>query len=59
MSDEQGNLNTHKREQRNRRRPTEPPPSNFRPLWMLILFLAFVTGMLALAALVVDRVVYG
>lgn len=46
-------------ERRDGRRPTEPPPSNFRPLWMLILFLAMVTGLIAVAVLVVDRVIYG
>lgn len=41
------------------RRPTEPPPSNFRPLWMLLLFLGGVTALMAVTALVVDRIVFG
>ncbi len=57
MSENNGNGNPEKYP--DGRRPTEPPPSNFRPLWMLLLFLGGVTALMAITALVVDRIVFG
>ena len=40
-------------------RPTEPLPSNWKPLWRFLLFLFCVVAAIALAAAVVDRMIYG
>ena len=42
-----------------RPRPTEPLPENWKPLWRFLLFLFCVVAGIALAAAIVDRMIYG
>lgn len=56
MTDEDVNEKTKKPQ---RQRPTEPLPRNFKPFWLFLTFILGLTVLIALAAYVVDRSVYG
>lgn len=52
-------MNAKDREKARRQRPTEPLPRNFKPFWLFLLFILGLTVLIALAAYLIDRSVYG